>query len=114
MREQTPDALAAAALLRQKAFTLAVKTYGALRRGVLYLRYDEGDADRIAPSLYAGRGGRGRREGEDAAEPSPAVSPTGPGAAPSAPAPAPFPAPFAPPGNDIPPGMPGASPFLRE
>jgi hypothetical protein len=27
---------------------------------VIYLRWDEEDADEIAPSLYKGRGGRGR------------------------------------------------------
>lgn len=44
---------------RARAFTLFVRAYDQARRAVIYLRWDEGDADAYAPSLYRGRGGRG-------------------------------------------------------
>jgi hypothetical protein len=49
------------ALVRDQAFTLFVNKYDQVRRAVTYVRWDEGDADEYAPSLYAGRGPR-RRE----------------------------------------------------
>ncbi len=39
VREQTPSVVAAAQLERQRAFTLAAKTYDEVRRGVQFLRY---------------------------------------------------------------------------
>jgi hypothetical protein len=41
-----------AALRRQQAFTLTVGAYDEVRRVICYLRWNDGDADRIAPSLY--------------------------------------------------------------
>jgi hypothetical protein len=55
LREQAPQMIAAAAEERDRAFTLFVRSYDQVRRAVLYLRWDEDDADEIAPSLYAGR-----------------------------------------------------------
>lgn len=46
------------ALIRAQAFTLAVRAYDEVRRGMTYLRWRHGDTDSIIPSLYAGRGGR--------------------------------------------------------
>ncbi len=46
--------------MRARAFTLFSRAYDQVRRAVNVLRWDEGDADSIAPSLYAGRGGRGK------------------------------------------------------
>jgi DNA-binding Lrp family transcriptional regulator len=43
---------------RKRAFTLFVKAYDEVQRAVCYLRWHEGDADEIAPSIYKGRGGR--------------------------------------------------------
>jgi hypothetical protein len=43
---------------RRRAFTLLVDAYDETRRAVMYLRWNRGDLDKIAPSLYAGRGGR--------------------------------------------------------
>ncbi|WP_437907778.1 hypothetical protein WME95_07775 [Sorangium sp. So ce327] len=55
------------------------------RRAVAYLRWDEGDADTIAPSLYKGRG-RAASSSDTAAAPDDAAPP---GAAPAGtPAPA--------------------------
>lgn len=47
---------------RARAFSLFARAYDQIRRAVIYLRWDEGDADVIAPSLYKGRGGRPRAE----------------------------------------------------
>lgn len=43
---------------RRRAFTLFFRTYDETRRAVGYLRWHEGDAEQLAPSLYKGRGGR--------------------------------------------------------
>ncbi|MEP7122126.1 MAG: hypothetical protein ABJE95_14500 [Byssovorax sp.] len=48
---------AEAADRRVRAFTLFSTAYDQVRRGVTYLRWNEGDADSLAPSLYKGRGG---------------------------------------------------------
>jgi hypothetical protein len=47
--------------MRQRAFTKFVGTYDQLRRAMTFLRWDEDDVDSIIPSLWAGRGGRGKR-----------------------------------------------------
>lgn len=52
---------------RLRAFALFLRAYGACRRAVAYLRWAEGDADTIAPSLFKGRGG-GRRPSEAAGD----------------------------------------------
>jgi hypothetical protein len=50
---------------RVRAYTLFVRAYDQCRRAATYLRWGEGDADEIAPSLFANRGGRkGGTEGE--------------------------------------------------
>ncbi len=77
-----------AAELRQRAYTLMATTYDDARRMLTFLRWREGDADRIAPSLFRGRGNGRRRkptQGSDVA-PQPAhvevLSPDLPGAPP--------------------------------
>ena len=45
---------------RLRAFTLLVRSYDAVRRAIAYLRWRQGDSDHFAPSLWAGRGGRGK------------------------------------------------------
>lgn len=70
-----------AAELRQRAFTLMASTYDDARRLISFLRWKRGDADRIAPSLYAGRSnGRRSRPTEgtdlDVVEPTPDVTPS--------------------------------------
>jgi hypothetical protein len=62
LREQGNAALRSAADVRVRAFTLLTRAYDQTRRAVTYLRWEEGDVERIVPSLYAGRGGR-KREG---------------------------------------------------
>ena len=40
---------------RQRAFSLFVRAYDECRRGVVFLRWHEGDADRYVPSIYRKR-----------------------------------------------------------
>jgi len=110
VKEQSSAGLSAAALLRQQAFTLFTQAYDEARRAIGYLRWHAGDADTIAPSLWAGRGGS-----KPADRPAPAPGPT------PSPSPAPHPtdatqphagtaanmAPAATPGV----GFPGSAPF---
>jgi hypothetical protein len=66
-RDQATPAFTAAADIRLRAFTVVTRAYDQARRAITYLRWDDGDADVIAPSLYAGRQRgkrvRGRRRG---------------------------------------------------
>ena len=58
VREHGTTATPAEAADRKvRAFTLFTTAYDQVRRGVTYLRWNEGDADSLAPSLYKGRGG---------------------------------------------------------
>jgi hypothetical protein len=117
-REQSPS-VAQTVSDRQRAFTLLVDAYDEVRRGVSFLRWHEGDADAIAPSLYAGRGGSSTRTAKaressatpDATpSPAPPAPPTPPAAPPSATA-LPVPHLEPPPGGWAPVGMPGSNPF---
>lgn len=66
VRENAPVIVPAeAAERRARAFTLFVRAYDQVRRAVTYLRWDDGDADVLAPSLYRGRGGRGQAAAEE-------------------------------------------------
>lgn len=47
--------LDSAILVRRRAYTLLVRAYSQVRRCIQFLRWEEGDFDQIAPSLYAGR-----------------------------------------------------------
>ena len=106
LREQSPAVVGAAAALRQRAYTLFFRAYDDVRRAVSYLRWHQDDGDKIAPSLFAGRGGRGIpeevRPGETAA---------------SSPPPANVPSQVVPAANAPPlaaaAGLPGSSPFVR-
>jgi hypothetical protein len=64
-RERAPATAAEQAQLRQRSFTLFVRAYDQVRRAVSFLRWDENDVDRIAPSLYAGRN-TGRKKSDPA------------------------------------------------
>ena len=54
-REQSPALVAETADMRARAFTLLTDAYDNARRAIIYLRWHEGDADIICPSLFAGR-----------------------------------------------------------
>ncbi|HEX2875150.1 MAG TPA: hypothetical protein VHP33_28055 [Polyangiaceae bacterium] len=61
-RRQFTHAIAVAAQLRLRTFTLFIRTYDDLRRAVTYLCGRETDPNRIAPSLYGGRKRRKRKQ----------------------------------------------------
>ncbi|HYQ30519.1 MAG TPA: hypothetical protein VER04_24985 [Polyangiaceae bacterium] len=58
IKEQAPAATSEPARLRQQAFTLFTRAYREVRLAITYVRGRHGDANSIAPSLWAGRGGR--------------------------------------------------------
>lgn len=78
IKDQAPLTVGEALQAKQKAFKLLLHAYDDARRAVTYLRWHEDDADRIAPSLYAGRRGRPRSDEAQAAAATPSN-----GAAPS-------------------------------
>lgn len=75
--------------MRQRAYTGLLDTWDQVRRSVTYLRWNEGDADSIAPSLWAGRGGRKARSenGVDPNADGPAFDDDGEPATPVTPSP---------------------------
>lgn len=56
-RREPVEAQIEAADARRRAFTLFFRAYGQVRRAVQYLRYEQGDAERIAPALSGKRRG---------------------------------------------------------
>ena len=107
LKEQGPAMVSAAMVVRQRAYTLFYKAYDDVRRAVAYLRWQTGDADKIAPSLFSTRGG---------SRPVPDEVPTTPAAG-STPPPANMPSQVVPAAN-APPlaaavGLPGSAPFGR-
>jgi hypothetical protein len=65
-RHQQSVVLATASDQRQRAYTLVVRAYEDARRAVTYVRSAAGDAEKLAPSLWKGRGGRrGGADGTD-------------------------------------------------
>jgi hypothetical protein len=101
IRDQSAPAVTEAADIRERAFTLFVNAYDQARRGLSFLRWNEGDVDQIAPSLYGGRNTGRRKTDPNAPSPSPApaAEPGASTAAPAAPA--------------VRVGMPGASPLVQ-
>jgi len=91
LREQAPAMTAAWSDTRTRAFPLLLRHYDAVRRAVAYLGWNQGDADAIAPSLYAGPKGKAAKSEAEAEEPA-ATQPAQP-PAPVAHAPVPAPAP---------------------
>jgi hypothetical protein len=73
-KEQSPAVVAAAADQRKRAFTLFTRAYDDARRAIIFLRWHEEDADEIAPSLYAGRGGSKKKTNPEESIPAPAAS----------------------------------------
>ena len=98
-RDARPKVTAAAALVRQQAFTLLARHYDEVRAAVGFVRCHEGDVDEYAPSLYAGRG-NGNHKASDVVEPV---------ATPATPAKATQPEPVP---ADALPALPNARPFL--
>lgn len=50
--------------IRQRFYTLFYHSYDQVRRAMLFLRWNEEDADAIIPSLFAGRGGNPSKAAE--------------------------------------------------
>ena len=85
VREHGTTATPAEAADRKvRAFTLFTTADDQTRRAVCYLRWNEGDADSLAPSLYKGRGGS-RSAGASAANGDGAGQGSGEVAAPAEP-----------------------------
>jgi hypothetical protein len=121
--DEDPSLLAERTLNRQRAYTLFFHAYDRARRAILYVRWEQDDADDFVPSLFAGRGA-GRRKAD--ADPPVTTTPVSP--APTTPAGIPpvgasgFPTgvtPIGPAANGasaaapIPVGHPGSDPFVR-
>lgn len=83
---------------RRRAYTLVLGAYDQARRAAAFLRWSQQDADKLVPSLWAGRGGRGKPKVE---EPIVGNEET---------VPADLPEPVAP-VVPVAPGMPGGAPF---
>lgn len=104
-RTQQPAEVAKVTEDRQRAFTLLVRTYDQVRKLTTYVRWEKGDADKIAPSLWANRGRSGMSSASNKTEPASAEP--APNAAPTATA-TPIPTPPV-----APAGHPGSSPFAE-
>jgi len=106
-RAQKNTSVDEASLQRQRNFTLLANVYDEVRRAITFLRWKEDDVDRVAPSLYAGRGNSNIRKKELPSPAEPSVMNSAPVTAPAeAGAPAAD-------GNSTPAaGLPGASPFV--
>lgn len=110
-REQAPATVAEASRMRERAFTLFVRSYDQLRRAVTFLRWNEGDAATLVPSLWSGRGNSNVRSKNQDVPKTDVASAASTQASPPPPAP---PAQSAQPkaaANAIPQGLPGAKPF---
>jgi len=103
MKEQGPSVASEVSATRNGAYTLFIKAYDQARRAVAFLRWEQGDADTIAPSLYAGRV-RKPSASEVVTPPTPPLPAPGEPTQPGAP-PGPMPV--------ISPTMPGNGPFVR-
>jgi len=78
-REQAPAILAEVAVQRQRVFTLFVQAYDQVRRAISMLRWNEGDLETIAPSLYSGRGNFRKKTDPQPATPPATTTPPAPG-----------------------------------
>ena len=101
-RDQGPAVVAESNDLRQRAFALFGRTYEQARRAIAYLRFEQGDLDDIAPSLFARSGTRKRSESEEAPPEAPVAPGAGSAQGTSAQPPA-----------SAPVGLPGSDPFGR-
>jgi len=72
LRAQSAPIVAEATNIRVRSFTFALRSYDKLRQAISYLRWNEGDLDKIAPSVFANRGSR-RKQPEPTPDPNPTV-----------------------------------------
>lgn len=74
-REMAPAADSAVSMERKRAYTVLIEAFEEVRAAVIYIRRKQGDADQIAPSPFAGRGGSKRKDEDEAeVEPTPGAS----------------------------------------
>jgi hypothetical protein len=88
---------------RQRAFTLLLTSYDQVRRAAAFVRWDTDDQEKFAPSLWTGRGGRGRQS--DLPRKPEVPAPTAAASAPVQAVPEATPT--------APMGLPGSSPFAQ-
>jgi len=74
-REKAASGATTASDVRARVFTLVVKMYDDLRRVITFLRWKGEEAERLAPSLYANRGGRRRSDVPEVQPPAPPAAP---------------------------------------
>lgn len=60
LRDHGSEVIDEATQTRQRAFTLFASAYNEVRRIVIFYRWHHDDVNRLAPSIYRGRGGRGK------------------------------------------------------
>src|SRR6478736_2266 len=70
LRAQSAPTVADANNIRARSFTFALRNYDKVRQAISYLRWNEGDVDKIAPSVFANRASR-RKQPEPAPDPTP-------------------------------------------
>lgn len=113
LREQGTASIAETSDNRIRAFTLFMRWYDQARRAVSFLRWNEDDVESIAPSLFAGRGGRKRNETDIPPATTAPTDTAASAAAPTAPTGGPAPASGAStPAAPAAPGAPSPHPFL--
>jgi hypothetical protein len=105
IRDQASELSITAADQRRRVYTLFVRAYDQIRRAVTCLRWQNGDADRIAPSLYGKRkaGHKKAKKVDPATNANVATTSTVPQLAAAA----------CPDRNETRIGLPGADPFLH-
>ena len=81
-REVNPSVVAEFSDIRNRMFTLFITAYDDARRAIGYLRWHEGDADDIAPSLHISRASSSTKKKEGSV-PAPAASSVQASAAPT-------------------------------
>jgi hypothetical protein len=79
-QQLSPEAVAAIAEERQRAFTAFIRAYEDARSALEFLRRREGDADKLAPNLYSGNVRRRKANDAASANPADASQPSAPGA----------------------------------
>jgi hypothetical protein len=55
LRDRSPEVVADAALERQRIYTLCHTTYDQVRKVITFVRWEHGDANKLAPSLHGKR-----------------------------------------------------------
>jgi hypothetical protein len=76
-RDFNPAIVAEYADIRNRMFTLFINAYDDARRAIAYLRWNEGDADEIAPSLHISKGSgasKKKMDKKDESIPAPVTS----------------------------------------